>query len=251
MTSAIFAHALKEASRARRVAPWLLMGVLCALLAFFWPNIVPSADPNQSYVQVVAMAAVRVLALGSAILTTAVIGSEIENRTIVYLLTRPVPRWLLLLVRYAASVLVVFVLAALALVFTSAGAYRGLSGNPYLLRDLGVVLLGAIAYGALFLFLSLALNRALVWCVLFAFGWETAVPTMPGDIYRASILSHLQAAMAHPKPEGAGILALLGGTPPMSPTSGVVTLLVASGALLALSAWWFTHFEFVPREDAE
>ena len=250
MTSAIFAHALKEASRFRRVAPWLAMGFLCFLLAYFWPTFVPRATSTESYVSVVAMAAVRVLALGSAILTTAVIGSEIENRTIVYLLTRPVPRWLLLLVRFAASVLVVFVLSAAALVFASAGAYKG-GGNPYLLRDLGVVLVGSIAYGALFLFISLAVNRALIWCVLFAFGWETAVPQMPGDIYRASILSHLQAAMDHPKPSSGGLLNLLGGNPLMSPASGITTLLVASAALLALSSWWFTKFEFVPREDAE
>lgn len=250
MTSAIFFHALKEASRFRRVAPWLGMGFLCFLLALLWPRIVPSTNPTDSYISVVALAAVRVLALGSAILTTAVIGQEIEGRTIVYLLTRPVPRWLLLLVRYAASVLVVFALSAVAFVFTSGGAFHG-GGNPYLLRDLGVIFLGAVAYGALFLFISLAVNRALIWCVLFAFGWETAVPTMPGDIYRASILSHLQAAMQHPKVAGGGILALLGGSPPMSARSGVTTLIVISAVLLALSAWWFTRFEFVPREDAE
>lgn len=250
MTSAIFSHALKEAARFRRAAPWLFMGSLCFLLAHYWPNIVPSANAEQSYVSVVALAAVRVLALGSAILTTAVIGQEIEGRTIVYLLTRPVPRWLLILVRFAASALVVFIVAAAALVFTSAGAY-GAGGNPYLLRDLGVVLLGSIAYGALFLFISLAVNRALIWCVIFAFGWETAVPTMPGDIYRASILSHLQAAMQHPKVAGGGALNLLGGTPAMSASSAVTTLVIVSAALLALSAWWFTHFEFVPREDAE
>ncbi len=251
MTSAIFGHALKEASRLRRVAPWLVMGVLCFLLAWKWGDFVPNAGGSDSYVAVVAMAAVRVLALGSAILTTAVIGQEIEGRTIVYLLTRPVPRWLLLLVRFAASVLVVFLLAAAAFVLTSLGAYGGLGRNPYLLRDLGVVALGALAYGSLFLFVSLAVNRALIWCVLFAFGWETAVPTMPGDIYRASILSHLQAAMEHPKTAGGGVLALLGGSPSITPTSGVTTLLLLSAVLLALSCWWFTKFEFVPREDAE
>ena len=250
MTSAIFLHALKEASRFRRVAPWLFIGFLCLLLAAFWPNFVPSATATQSYVSVVALAAIRVLALGSAILTTGVIGQEIEGRTIVYLLTRPVPRWLLLLTRFAASVLVVFTLAAVALIFSSLGAFHG-GGNPYLMRDLGVALLGALAYGSLFLFISLAVNRALIWCVLFAFGWESAVPSMPGDIYRASILSHLQAVMQHPRTGGGSVLALLGGSSTISARSGVTTLLVASALLLALSAWWFTKFEFVPREDAE
>lgn len=251
MTSAIFAHALKESSRLRRVLPWLAIGVCCFLLAFNWKSFVPGSGTTESYVSVVALLAVRVLALGSAILTTAVIGQEIEGRTIVYLLTRPVPRWLLLIVRFAASVLVVFLLSAFAFVLTSIGAYGGLGANPYLFRDLGVVALGALAYGALFLFVSLAVNRALIWCVLFAFGWETAVPSMPGDIYRASILSHLNAAMNHPEMKTGGLLDLLGGSSAISAVSGVVTLLVLSGALLALSMWWFTRFEFVPREDAE
>lgn len=254
MNSAIFSHAFKESARLRRVLPWLFMGLLCGILAVFWNNFSPAASAMDRYVSVVGMAAVRVLALGSAIMTTAVIGGEIENRTIVYLLTRPIPRWRLLLVRFLASALVVFLLASFAFWATSLGAFRG-AGNPLLVRDLAIVLLGALAYGSLFLFISLAVNRALIWCILFAFGWESAVPNMPGDLYRVSILSHLQAAMQHPSYSGSsrtiGILSGEAGINTISRSSGLMVLVVLTVAMLALSAWWFTKFEFVPREDAE
>ncbi|MER3496352.1 MAG: hypothetical protein C4320_05865 [Armatimonadota bacterium] len=252
MVSALFTHALRQSGRARRVLPWIVMGILCAVLAAFWPNFSPGANAQESYIAVIGLATVRVLALASAIMTTAVIGQEVEGRTIVYLLTRPIPRPVLLLVRFAASVVVVTLLGLFAFFMTSVGAHEGIGSNPLLLRDLAVVALGALSYGALFLFVSLVVNRALILCVLFAFGWETAVPNMPGDIYRASILSHLQAAMAHPVGKGASTSLLTGGrTNLISPTSGVVTMLILSAALLALSAWWFTTHEYIPREDAE
>ncbi len=92
-------------------------------------------------------------------------------------------------------------------------------------------------------------------CLLFAFGWETSVPNMPGDIYKLSIFSYLQAIAEHPSNEATqGLLGFVTGQlNPNLITSGtamqVMAVLVA--VTLLASAWWFSHFEYVPREDAE
>ena len=64
--------------------------------------------------------------------------------------------------------------AGLCAVGLSAAVYGGLGlNNPYLLRDLTAVAVGALAYGTLFVLVSLIINRSMVVCLLFAFAWET------------------------------------------------------------------------------
>ena len=111
MESAIFGQALREYLRPRRLIPWLLLAVLCAVLAFFWGNLNRESTMAGRYAMVSSMLVFRLLALMSAIFTTAIVTQEVEQKTIVYLLTRPVPRWKLLLMRYLASVLVVAVIS--------------------------------------------------------------------------------------------------------------------------------------------
>ena len=255
MTSAIFSQALREYLRPKRVLPWLMLAGVCLLLAMVWKQLDRSAEPLDQYASVSSMLVFRLLALASAIFTTAIVSQEVEQKTIVYLLTRPVPRWRLLVTRYAASVIVVALLGVIAAVVTSFGAYGGnFLSNPLLGRDVLALVVGAMAYGALFLFVSLLFNRALIICVLFAFGWESSVPNLPGDLYRLSIFSYLQAIADHPTSGGNGALALLSGTAGENGITrnmafGILGALVVG--LLLFSSWWFTHREYVPREDAE
>jgi len=255
MTQANFSQAVLEYLRPRRVLPWILLALLCLGLASVWSKLDRSAHALDQYASVASMLVFRLLALSSAIFTTAIVSQEIEQRTIVYLLTRPVPRWQLLLVRYLASVLVVSLVGAFTAILTSIGAYgTGFLGNPLLAKDILALAVGAFAYGALFLAVSLLFNRSLIICVLFAFGWESAIPSLPGDLYRVSVFSYLQAIANHPTSGGNGVLEILSGSKGVEsigiPTAfGVMAAMVA--VLLAFSAWWFTQNEYVPREDAE
>lgn len=252
--SAIFGQAIREYLRPKRLIPWLGLAAVCALLALIWVQLDPSSTAESRYGTVSFILVFRLLALSSAIFTTAIVTQEVEQKTIVYLLTRPVPRWKLLLVRYAASVLVVTGVSILAALLTSFGAFRGFGLSEILGHDVLALILGALAYGALFLFVSLLFNRALIICCLFAFGWESSVPNMPGDIYRLSIFSYLQSIAQHPS-EGAnkGLAILTGsaGENLIKPGMAYAVLGVMIVALVLASAWWFTHFEYVPRDDAE
>lgn len=255
MEQAIFGQALKEYLRARRLIPWLLLGVACAVLAFAWKSLQADSQPLERYASVSSMLVFRLVALASAIFTTAIISQEVEQRTIVYLLTRPVPRWKILVLRYLASVLVVALLGILSAVLTSVGAFSSLAGNSLLGNDIMAITMGAFAYGALFLFVSLIVNRAMIVCLLFAFGWETMVPNMPGTMDRLSILTYLQAIAQHPALENSGKVMQMatstGGANVVTPDRAWATLTILVLVMVSLSAWWFTHFEYIPREDAE
>ncbi|HWA82668.1 MAG TPA: ABC transporter permease subunit [Fimbriimonadaceae bacterium] len=256
MGAYLYFSSVLEFIRAKRLIPWLLLAVAGMGLAVAWPFLNRQADRTDQYTTVSAMLVFHVLALASAIYSLSIVSQEVEQKTIVYLLTRPVPRWKLLLARYFASATVVALLGILGAVLVSFGVYKGGAfGNPLLVKDIVALIFGAFAYGALFLLVSLLLNRAMIICLLFAFGWETIVPNMPGEMYRLSVYTHVMAIADHPAAQTTpGPVSLASGSltaSTLTPGSAYVTLLVLGVVLLAMSAAWFTHFEYVPREDAE
>lgn len=256
MGAYLYFSSVREFMRTRRLIPWLLLGFAGMGLAVAWPYLNNQSSKADQYTSVSAMLVFHVLALASAIYSLAIISQEVEQKTIVYLLTRPVPRWLLLLSRYLASATVVALLGIFGAVLVSAGVYKGdLFSNPLLMKDIVALIFGAFSYGALFLLVSLLLNRAMIVCLLFAFGWETIVPNMPGEMYRLSVYSHVMAIADHPYSQTvSGPVSLASGSmgsSTITPGAAYVTLLVLTVVLIGMSAAWFTHFEYVPREDAE
>jgi ABC-2 type transport system permease protein len=250
----LYTHALKDSLRAKRIIPWIAVSLIVALIGAAWPSITRTNDPVHQYGDVAAMLVFRVMALASAIYTTAIIGQEVEQRTIVYILTRPVARWKILLMRYLASVTVVALMGIFSAVLLTLVMFRGnIGANELLLKDILALIMGAFAYGALFLFTSVIWTRAMIICLLFAFGWETVVPNLPGDLYHLSVFSYMQAIAQHPASQTGPAAALTGQLSQNSITPGAAypTIIIAVVALVLASLWWFTHFEFVPREDAE
>ncbi|MFZ4506441.1 MAG: ABC transporter permease [Fimbriimonas sp.] len=253
MESTIFLYALKDNFRPKKLLPWVLLGIFCAALAYFWSYLMPESTDQDQYSQVSLILVYRVVALASVIFTTAIISQEVEQRTIVYLLTRPVPRWMLLVYRFAASVITVFALGVFAAICTHFGAFQGLGNNSVLLRDIGTIAIASLAYGGLFLFISLLFNRSMIICLLFAFGWESLVPNISGQIYKSSIFSYLQAIARHPESTNKGV-GFASGSLATNTITTQTALLAMAGLIVVtvlISAWWFTHFEYVPREDAE
>jgi ABC-2 type transport system permease protein len=256
MELAILGQAFREYLRFRRVVAWIVFALICGGLAYAWRFFIAEPDAAEQYANVSSMLVFRLVALASAIFTTAIISQEVEQRTIVYLLTRPVARWKLLLIRFLASATVVSVLGVMAAVCTSYGAYGKLGGNPLLSGDISAIVAGAFAYGSLFLFISLLFNRSMLFCLLFAFGWETAIPNMPGGMQNLSILTYLQAIAQHPTNDQSNskmvqLLAGMGSVNLTTPDRAWAVLIGLIVVCVFASAWWFTHFEFVPREDAE
>lgn len=254
MESAIFWQAIRDYYRLRRFLPWMFLGLLCLAIAMFWNWLQDGASAQVSYSNVSSIFVFHILPLASAIYTTAIISQEVEQKTIVYLLTRPVPRWKLLLLRYLASALVVSTIAIVCAVCATIGAYHGFGSNPLLVKDCAALVVGAFAYGAFFLLLSLMFNRAMIICLLFAFGWETAIPNMPGQMYLVSIVGYLQGIAQHPS-QGQnkllGFLSSSNGDNTLSAGTAYASMFALVAVMAGLGAWWFTNFEYLPREDAE
>src|ERR1043166_6556173 len=132
----IFTSSLREFLRFRRLWPWIGLSFLGMVLAMVWPSLSRNATPADVYTAVSGMLLFHVLALSSAVYTTAVVSQEVEQKTIVYLLTRPIPRCELVIFRYLASVTVVALLGIASILLVSLATYRGqFLSNPLLAKD--------------------------------------------------------------------------------------------------------------------
>ena len=148
---------------------------------------------------------------------TALIADEIEDKTITYLFTRPIPRSAVLFGKYLAYLVctVLLVLPSVVLVYFIVVSLGGEGGGtvgsefPSLVKDLGMLAVGLAAYGAVFAMVGTRLKRPLVIGLVFAFGWEPGVLLFPGYVKRLTVAYYLQALVPHAMPNESAVSALL------------------------------------------
>ena len=116
---------------------------------------------------------------------TSLIADEVEDKTITYLFTRPIPRGAVLLGKYLAYLVVHDVrrpAGGRARLAADRADRRAASGRASSIwsKDLGVLALGLAVYGAVFALVGAALKRPLLVGLIFVFGWEPLVMALPG-----------------------------------------------------------------------
>jgi ABC-2 type transport system permease protein len=170
---------------------------------------------------------------------TSLIADEVDDKTITYLFTRPIPRAAVLLGKYLAYVVctILLVLPSVILVFflvVPMGGSTIAEGFPFLLNDLAVVVLGLIAYGAVFALVGTRLKRPLIVGLVFAFGWEPAVVLFPGYLNRLTVAYYLHGLVKHERPQDSlvgSVLRIFNQVP------SVTTSLLGLAVIVAVSLW--------------
>jgi ABC-type transport system involved in multi-copper enzyme maturation permease subunit len=135
---------------------------------------------------------------------TSLIADEVDDKTITYLFTRPIPRSAVLFGKYLAYLAcTVFVILPAVLICWLLVVPMGGSLGPNfldLLKDLGVLALGLVVYGALFALVGAMMPRPLLAGLLFALGWENVVMLIPGYIRHLSLAYYVQGLVPHAMP---------------------------------------------------
>jgi len=136
---------------------------------------------------------------------TSLIADEVEDKTITYLFSRPIPRGAVLLGKYFAylACTIFVVLPAVVLVWLLVVPIGGSLGLNFidLLTDLGLLALGLAVYGAVFALAGAALKRPLLIGLVFALGWEPVAVVLPGYIKRFTVAFYLQGLVPHAMPQ--------------------------------------------------
>jgi ABC-type transport system involved in multi-copper enzyme maturation permease subunit len=135
---------------------------------------------------------------------TSLIADEVEDKTLTYLFTRPVPRSAVLLGKYLAYLVCTtgVVLPSVVLVWLLIAPVNGALGETFvsLVKDLGILGAGLAVYGAVFALVGATVKRPLVFGLAFIFGWETLALALPGFLRRFSVAYYLQGLVPHAMP---------------------------------------------------
>jgi ABC-2 type transport system permease protein len=182
---------------------------------------------------------------------TALIADEVDDRTITYLFTRPIPRGAVLVGKYLAylACTVLLILPSVVVVYfllVPMGGGSLAATFPSLLGDLGMLAVGLAAYGALFAWVGARVRRPLVAGLVFALGWEPAVLLFPGYLKRLTVAYYFQSLVPHAMPQDSAISILLQAFAEMPGlVVSLVTLLVITAGTLWAAAKTVESREYV------
>ena len=171
-------------------------------------------------------------------------GSEIDDGTIVYLLAKPVPRWILVAAKALSAMAVAILLTG---VSTALAGFIDLlpAGNDGVLAteaQLLAMVVGSACYVSLFLALSLFTRRALVIGIGYMLVWEGALSFMLPGIANLSIRQYsLGAAKA--------IYQLPVQEARLSAETGFLLAAVLVAVSLSLAVWRLMRFELPGGSD--
>ena len=167
-----------------------------------------------------------VLPLVAVVIGTAAVGSELEDGTLVYLLAKPIPRWLLAIVKLGAAGVTVVALVAPALAI---GALVAGGDAQLALAGVAAATVGAIEYVAIFLALSLVTGRALVIGLAYVVVWESVIAGLFAGTRILSVRQHALAIGDAVRGDG-----IVPSTLDALPALGVALLVTVLAAVIAV-----------------
>jgi len=169
---------------------------------------------------------------------TSLIADEVEDKTITYLFTRPIPKGAVLVgkfLAYLACTLFV-VLPSVVIVYLAIVPVRGSLGASFidLVKDLALLTIGLAVYGAVFAFIGARFKRPLLVGLIFIFGWEQAALAFPGYLKKFTVAYYLQAMVPHAMPNDS-VVSLIQGI--FRETPSLVESLVWLTVILLVFLW--------------
>jgi ABC-2 type transport system permease protein len=172
--SAIFTLTVRQLAGSRRI--WLVLALVSLpLLAGLLFQVADSTSTPDEFADDITrvMLASAILPLVMLLLATASFGNEVGDRTLVYLVTKPIARWRIVLPKLLATVIVggipVALSGLLAVALIEQGDARGAAATG------AGLLAGAAAYAAIFTWAGLATKQALLIGLVYVFIWEAAL----------------------------------------------------------------------------
>lgn len=177
---------------------------------------------------------------------TSISEEEIEGKTLPYLLTRPLSKPGIIIGKYLAYTWLISLIVTVSLFFSFFIMNSRYLGTPDLyLRFLqyeGILILGILAYTAFFAFLGTLIKRAILFGLVFGFGWENVIQYFPGSTQKFSIVHYLKSLFRFRTSGGGGRLSiLLFRLEPTPPEMAVLILILVSVVMLGLACglfWW-------------
>ena len=173
------------ASRRRLLLVLLLAALPIGLAALLSATVDEDESSNETFINVLldGMLIAAILPIITMVLATAAFGNELEDRTLGYLVMKPLSRLRIVIPKLLASVAVgapLLIASGVGATLLGAGglgtALLVLDGDVQAVVAVGVaVLAGVVTYAAIFLWAGLMTSRALAFALIYVFLWEDLI----------------------------------------------------------------------------
>lgn len=175
-----------------RVAGLGILGGISVLLAVVTRTAVESRDLEEASVALLSEYGIALLIpLATLILSSPMIGNLVEDRLLVYLWLKPVPRWHLAVAAYAAVVTTLLPLVIAPMLLTAV-----ITGFGSLVIPATVAaILGVLAYSGIYVFLGARFSAGLWLGLLYLVLWENVLSRFSNGMARLSLRSYLQTML--------------------------------------------------------
>jgi ABC-2 type transport system permease protein len=176
MNTTIFMLTLRQFAGRRRSLLMFGLALIPVAVAIIY-RLGEHVDPHDWTANVLlnGIVVTTILPLACLILGTSALGSEIEDGTAIYILAKPVPRRETIGAKFAASALVAAAFVLPATIVSGLIALQGVSEGGIVTGFAIATVFGVFAYTAVFILLSVATSRALLFGLAYVFIWEGLV----------------------------------------------------------------------------
>ncbi len=180
------------AGRTRLVVVVLLAALPVVLIGII--RAVGESDPDEfAQFTLDGMLVAAILPIVIMALATSAFGHELEDRTLSYLVLKPIARWRIVAPKYLAVLLVG---GPLLIVSAVVSTLIGLDGDIRAAVAVGVaMLLGVAAYSSIFTWAGLMTSRALGFALVYVFLWEGLLSSFLGGVRYLSVRGYALAVM--------------------------------------------------------
>lgn len=159
---------------------------------------------NSGYVNFVdSLLISAVMPVTSLVLATSAFGNEVEDKTLNYLVLRPVPRYQIVLAKLTAVLVIgvpLVVISGVAVTLIGNGGFGAkivvLDSTPQAVAAIGLaLLLGTVTYSSLFTWAGLMSTRALPYALVYVVLWEGVIASIFSGIRYISVRGYALAFM--------------------------------------------------------
>ena len=175
------------------------------LVALISAGAVSDERSNENFVNALldALLISGILPIVTLVMASASFGNEVEDKTLSYLVLRPVQRWLVALPKLLAPMLIVgpvLVLSGIATTLVASGSVGAAlvvldADGKAVLAVAVAILVAVVAYTSIFTWAGLVTTRALALGLVYVFVWEALITTFLGGVRYFSVRAYSLAIL--------------------------------------------------------
>jgi ABC-type transport system involved in multi-copper enzyme maturation permease subunit len=184
---------------------------------------------------------------------SSVVNEEVDNKTLVFLTTTPIPRASIILGKFFAYGLLAAIIINLGLFLCFVVLNIDRPGDMLYVKEVfifsGVSILGTLTYMSLFTLLGTLMKKAgVVLGLMFIFGWENVVQYFPGITQKFTVIHWVKSLL--PKISGSqGFQFLMFRLEPSPAVTSIVVLAIFVVAALIAASIVFKNKEYILSEN--